>query len=66
MTIKTLAVKCPTCEKQVLMTDEFPYRPFCSDRCKTIDFGGWATEKNVIEGNTLESDAWSEDDSEGY
>ena len=21
------------------------YRPFCSERCKLIDFGAWATEK---------------------
>ena len=21
-----------------------PYRPFCSERCKMIDLGAWATE----------------------
>ena len=21
-----------------------PYRPFCSERCKLIDFGQWATD----------------------
>ncbi|WP_075185854.1 DNA gyrase inhibitor YacG [Teredinibacter haidensis] len=66
MTVKTLAVKCPTCSKQVLMTDEFPFRPFCSDRCKTIDFGGWAAEQHLIEGDETESDNWSEDKPEGF
>ncbi|WP_185235856.1 DNA gyrase inhibitor YacG [Teredinibacter franksiae] len=61
MTVKTIAVKCPSCGKKVLMTNEYPQRPFCSDRCKTIDFGGWATEKNKIGGNEEESDSWSED-----
>lgn len=61
MNVKTLAVKCPTCEKQVLMTEEFPQRPFCSERCKMIDFGGWVMEHNKIEGDETESDGWSED-----
>lgn len=61
MNVKTLAVKCPACKKQVLMTEEFPQRPFCSDRCKTIDFGGWAMEHNTIEGDETEDDSWSED-----
>ena len=25
-----------------------PHRPFCSERCKLIDFRSWATEENVI------------------
>lgn len=24
------------------------WRPFCSERCKLIDLGNWAAEKNVI------------------
>lgn len=60
--VKTLAVKCPSCQKQVLMTDEFPYRPFCSERCKTIDFGGWASEDHRIEGDSVDNDHWSEED----
>jgi len=26
-------------------TRESRYRPFCSERCKTIDLGAWASEK---------------------
>ena len=46
-------VNCPTCAKQVPWTEESEFRPFCSERCKLIDFGEWATEKNVIEGDSL-------------
>lgn len=38
-------VKCPTCGKPVLWTDESRYRPFCSERCKQIDLGAWASEE---------------------
>ncbi|WP_410483315.1 DNA gyrase inhibitor YacG [Teredinibacter sp. KSP-S5-2] len=46
------------------MTKEFPHRPFCSDRCKNIDFGDWALENHKIEGPSqgvegLEEDLWS-------
>jgi endogenous inhibitor of DNA gyrase (YacG/DUF329 family) len=33
--------KCPICAKPVELKDN-PYRPFCSERCKLIDFGNWA------------------------
>lgn len=34
-------VKCPTCKKEVEYTGN-EFRPFCSERCKLIDFGDWA------------------------
>jgi len=37
---------CPICKKEVARTD--PFMPFCSERCKLIDLGNWATEKYVI------------------
>jgi endogenous inhibitor of DNA gyrase (YacG/DUF329 family) len=37
-------VKCPTCERMVEFTDN-EFRPFCSERCKLIDFGAWADEE---------------------
>ncbi|WP_417067842.1 DNA gyrase inhibitor YacG [Niveibacterium terrae] len=37
-------VKCPTCGKPVEWTPESRYRPFCSERCKLIDLGAWASE----------------------
>ncbi|WP_188149887.1 DNA gyrase inhibitor YacG [Teredinibacter waterburyi] len=60
MTVKTLSVACPVCKSPVLMTEEFPHRPFCSDRCKMIDFGDWASENQRIEGESVEDELWSE------
>ena len=37
-------VKCPTCGKPVEWRTDNPYRPFCSQRCKQIDLGAWASE----------------------
>lgn len=34
-------MKCPTCGKPVEWQDNL-HRPFCSERCKLIDFGAWA------------------------
>jgi endogenous inhibitor of DNA gyrase (YacG/DUF329 family) len=39
-------MKCPICEKEVKLED--PFMPFCSDRCRIIDLGNWASEKYVI------------------
>lgn len=37
---------CPICRKKVQRDGEF--MPFCSDRCREIDLGNWASEKYVI------------------
>lgn len=39
-------MKCPICGKEVTIED--PFMPFCSDRCRLIDLGNWASEKYVI------------------
>ena len=39
-------MKCPICKKPVALTD--PQMPFCSERCRDVDLGNWATEKYVI------------------
>lgn len=43
-------VKCPTCGKPVKWSEESPWRPFCSERCRLIDLGEWASESHRIEG----------------
>ncbi|HWX11705.1 MAG TPA: DNA gyrase inhibitor YacG [Trinickia sp.] len=43
-------VKCPTCGREVRWVPENRFRPFCSERCKQIDLGAWATEKYRIGG----------------
>jgi len=41
-----LKLRCPICKKVVKSGDsEFP---FCSDRCRTIDLGKWASGAYVI------------------
>lgn len=37
-------VKCPICGKPVPWLPENKWRPFCSERCRTIDLGAWASE----------------------
>ena len=37
-------VKCPTCGNQTHYEGN-EHRPFCSERCKLIDFGAWANEE---------------------
>ena len=37
-------MKCPNCGKPAEWQDN-PHRPFCSERCKLIDFGRWANEE---------------------
>jgi endogenous inhibitor of DNA gyrase (YacG/DUF329 family) len=40
------ALRCPTCKTIVTTTDaDFP---FCSDRCRRIDLGKWASGDYVI------------------
>ena len=51
--------KCPRCEKVVSRGKENQYRPFCSKRCKLIDFGEWADERHKIAGD--DTDVMSED-----
>lgn len=38
-------VACPTCGKPVPWVSESGFRPFCSERCRLIDLGAWATEE---------------------
>jgi endogenous inhibitor of DNA gyrase (YacG/DUF329 family) len=38
---KIKSLRCPTCRTIVLATDED--FPFCSDRCRRIDLGKWAS-----------------------
>lgn len=41
---KSRMVSCPQCGKTVAWDTANPYRPFCSERCKMIDLGAWASE----------------------
>lgn len=48
-----IIVKCPRCGKSVHWAESEKHRPFCSERCKLIDLGEWASESNVIPGEPI-------------
>lgn len=54
MTDTPRIVPCPTCDKAVKWTPLNPFRPFCSERCKLIDFGEWAGEGHSIPGDNTD------------
>jgi hypothetical protein len=39
------SVACPRCGAPVAWVPENAFRPFCSERCRMIDLGAWATEQ---------------------
>jgi uncharacterized protein len=41
-----LKLRCPICKKPVKKND--PDFPFCSERCRTIDLGKWASGDYVV------------------
>lgn len=45
---KPPTVACPTCNQPAEYSPNNPFRPFCSERCKLIDLGEWATENYRI------------------
>ena len=38
---------CPICKKPI-DSEKDPQFPFCSERCRILDLGNWASEKYVI------------------
>ena len=46
-------MNCPICRKKVAR--ENPDFPFCSERCRIIDLGNWASEKYVIPGAEIQA-----------
>ncbi|MDN5940120.1 MAG: DNA gyrase inhibitor YacG, partial [Salinisphaera sp.] len=41
-------IPCPNCGRLAPSTQDNPWRPFCSHRCKLIDLGDWLDESNRI------------------
>lgn len=54
MSERTLKVNCPTCNEIVTWHEKNAFRPFCSERCKLIDFGEWASERHSIAGEPVD------------
>ncbi len=63
-------LRCPTCQTLVTASDED--FPFCSDRCRKIDLGKWASgvyrisspilDPEVLEGLNLDQNPAKQDD----
>ena len=50
-------VRCPQCGGEALWAPENKWRPFCSERCKQIDLGAWASETYRITGQVSDEEA---------
>jgi endogenous inhibitor of DNA gyrase (YacG/DUF329 family) len=56
LTRSSRTVSCPRCGKPVRWGAESPFRPFCSERCKMIDLGAWASEEYRVAVNVDEDE----------
>lgn len=57
----TTEVPCPTCRKIIRYDPTNPNRPFCSERCRLIDLGEWASEGHRIAGKPAAEELLSDD-----
>ncbi len=51
---KPRVVSCPQCGKPTPFSPANPCRPFCSERCRLIDLGAWATESYRVSSSQSE------------
>jgi endogenous inhibitor of DNA gyrase (YacG/DUF329 family) len=55
-------MKCPICKKEVALGD--PHMPFCSERCRIIDLGNWASGKYVISTPATDEEEFEESENQ--
>jgi uncharacterized protein len=60
MTDSKPKVSCPTCANKNTWQPENKFRPFCSERCKLIDLGEWASESRKIPLSSFDEDSYIE------
>ncbi|MEK9720787.1 MAG: DNA gyrase inhibitor YacG [Quisquiliibacterium sp.] len=51
------SIDCPACGRKTEFSSVNQWRPFCSERCKTVDLGAWASNAYQIAGASLEEAA---------
>jgi endogenous inhibitor of DNA gyrase (YacG/DUF329 family) len=51
------SVPCPTCKRAIIWSEEYPWRPFCSERCRLVDLGAWLANAHAIPGEPVEATA---------
>jgi hypothetical protein len=49
-----MMINCPLCKKETAWEDN-PFRPFCSERCRTADLAKWASGEYAIPAEDQES-----------
>jgi endogenous inhibitor of DNA gyrase (YacG/DUF329 family) len=49
-------VRCPACGGDSIYAPSNPFRPFCSERCKNMDLGAWASESFRVPDETPPDD----------
>lgn len=54
MSAREREVPCPACGKRTPYAPSNRHRPFCSERCRLTDLGGWASESYRIPGKPSE------------
>lgn len=54
MSLKNKILRCPTC--RTVVTEQNENFPFCSDRCRVIDLGKWASGGYRISSPVLDPD----------
>ncbi len=55
-TPKARSVTCPGCGGDSIYAPSNPFRPFCSERCKNMDFGARASENFRVSAATPPED----------
>lgn len=48
-------VACPVCARKVSWSPASTHRPFCSERCKLIDLGAWASDTYRVASESAEN-----------
>ena len=56
---RALKLRCPSCKQAV--TSASPEFPFCSQRCRLIDLGKWASGDYVISSPVKDSEEMIQD-----
>ena len=55
-----MQIKCPICKKKTTW-EENPNKPFCSERCKLMDLGKWASEEYRVKGGKADDEEGREE-----
>lgn len=45
---KQLSAPCSNCGELTSLGKDNPWRPFCSERCKTTDLGAWLSDRYSV------------------